>query len=108
MASVYSVAFIEAILDDTTPTVEYEVPDGFVAVLRCADFYSADIILPQNVNMYSISTSTIWWVTTATEPPFSQHAQWRGRQVFEAGLGFGVAAEEGTWGVRLSGYLLTA
>jgi hypothetical protein len=106
MARIYSTAFIEAVLDDTTPTVEYEVPTGLVAILRSADFYTTGIILPQNIHMYSPSSSTIWWVSTVTEPPLAQHVQWRGRQVFEEGLGFGVAAEEGTWGVRLSGYLL--
>jgi hypothetical protein len=98
---VYSTQFI-AWSDETNPPA-FEVPTGYVLVLR-------------DIDVVSGGGSIINWEAGATPgskiaggqftvESIIQHQQWRGRQVFNAGE-FIYFASDGATDGRVSGYLL--
>lgn len=108
MAGVYSTAFISADLTPVTPSATYTCPAGFVVVVRSIDAFITGLLGPANMIVFDAGTGVTWWQALASPPPIQQSFSWRGRQVFEAGVGFTALRGDGTWGVRISGYLLVA
>lgn len=106
--NVYSQMFGAGDLDDSLPPLDFPTPSGFVAVLRDIDIFT---VLGIDINEFLVTdtvTGSTFWSAIATPPPLNQSFQWRGRQVFPYGTGFTFQAAQGTWGYRVSGYLLTA
>jgi hypothetical protein len=104
MAAVYSARLIyEAGLSSSAA---FTCPDGMVMVVRDIDvFVGAELALP-SIQATEASDGT-FWIAVGTIGEASSF-QWQGRQVFPAGSTLVMIAENGTWDVRVSGYLLTA
>lgn len=83
----------------------YVVPAGKIAVLRDLDLISlaAGATVSFLVDFAS-SSPYVSFQSTAVLTSFT----WRGRQVYVAGDSIALQINSGTWGYRLSGYLLTA
>lgn len=107
MPAVYSTMLGAGELTDSDPPLDFPCPDGFTMVVRDMDMFT---VLGIDINEFLVSdtvTSQVFWSLIATPPPLNQTFQWRGRQVFPVGTGFTLQAAQGTWGYRVSGYLLT-
>lgn len=102
MAIIYSHRFIAWASEATPPG--YQVPAGYVAVVRDADVYSGggSII---NYQMF-INGVAKFWAGQFTVEAVAQVAQWRGRQVLKAGEILGFTAN-GALDGSISGYLLS-
>lgn len=105
MPSVYSTLFYGALASSAGTTVAYTVPVGKVAILRDADIVAAGA--GAGVFLQEGTTPVTFYFTGA--PTGFQWYEWRGRQVFDAGMTIVVGRFDAqTYGVRLSGYLLDA
>lgn len=104
MPNVYSDRFLEELGLNGTAT--YTVPAGLVAIVRDIDAYAAG---PLSSNAHLRFTGylgeTLWFFVVSAQQQAS--GQWRGRQVFRSGEGFGIVTDS-AFDVRVSGYLLTA
>jgi hypothetical protein len=87
-------------------TLDYEVPSGFVAVLRDVDVYaSVDAFSgPAHLRVLNIENGTIWLTQIDTDT--SGSAQWRGRQVFNPTERIRFLTDA-PYDITASGYLLT-
>lgn len=98
---VYSTRFL-AWSSETTPG-PYEVPAGYVLVLRDLDVYSGGgAIISWKLSVNDVATITGGQFTDESIP---QTATWRGRQVLQAGEFLTFASDGATDGLA-SGYLL--
>lgn len=100
--TVYSTRFLAWAADESPPA--YEVPEGFIAIVRDADVWSGGGAM---IN-YQLSVNGIakFWAGQFTIESIAQVGQWRGRQVVNAGE-FLVFASDGALDGMISGYLLT-
>lgn len=105
MASIYSTLFVEA--NAVNVLAEYDVPDGFVAVIRdiCMLLYGS----PSDTAAYVFNGTDTGVVTYALHTDPFQAVHWEGRQVFPTGSRI-IAQAQGPAQVslRVSGYLLAA
>lgn len=103
MAAVYSTRFI--LVDNLDGEAFYDVPEGFVAVIREVDF-----ILPPTISesaVYIGVETAVFFVMTATATETYTPAQWRGRVVANAGESIGVSGNASA-GCYVGGYLLSS
>lgn len=100
--AVYSTRFLGWAASSTPPA--YEVPTGYVAVVRDVDVYSGGgAMINWKLSINEVATFAAGQFTIEA---LAQVAQWRGRQVLNAGEVLVFAADGATDGV-ISGYLLT-
>jgi hypothetical protein len=103
MARVYSTRFFTHAL--LSGAVSYEVPAGFLAVLRDVIFASTGgdastcVLIGPSAQQLLVASSS----GSADEPAFT----WSGRQVWNAGEVIGVEAFDPGWNIMVSGYLLS-
>lgn len=102
MAVIYSTRFL-AWSDDETPA-PYTVPTGYVAVVRDVDVWSGGGAMI-NVQL-AVNAVAKFWAAQFTVESIAQVAQWRGRQVLQAGEDLVFSADGATDGL-VSGYLLS-
>lgn len=102
MANVYSQRFLAWAADESPPP--FEVPTGYVAVVRDADIYSGGGAIINWV--LSVNTIAHFAAGEFTIEAVAQTAQWRGRQVLNPGE-FLVFASDGATDGMVSGYLLS-
>lgn len=87
---------------DTSP-LAFEVPTGYVAIVRDLDVYSGGgIITDWKLSVNGVATFAAGEFTIESLP---QTAQWRGRQVLNAGELLVFQSDNSTDGL-VSGYLL--
>jgi hypothetical protein len=102
--TVYSTLFYSGITSDSAPV--YEVPDGFVAVLR-------DVLMndPSESGTYGVVTGDDGVVAAGGTWPTTETAAfeiiWTGNQVFNAGDHMWASSDSSAATARLSGFLLT-
>lgn len=99
---VYSTRFLAWAATETPPA--YTVPDGYVAVVRDIDVYSGGGAMINWV--CSVNEIAHFAAGQFTIEALAQTAQWRGRQILNAGE-FLVFASDGALDGMISGYLLT-
>jgi hypothetical protein len=111
MAPVYSTLLWDGYVS-TSDTVNYEVPEGYRAVVRDVVGYPPSFhnIAPQGLTLqrYSTSSPILVWGTGYIQP--GRHYHWEGRQVVNALdiiVGVTAATSEQPWALAISGYLLT-
>jgi len=102
VANVYSQRFLAWAADESPPP--FEVPTGYVAVVRDADIYSGGGAIINWV--LSVNTIAHFAAGEFTIEAVAQTAQWRGRQVLNPGE-FLVFASDGATDGMVSGYLLS-
>lgn len=101
MSNVYSTRFLGFHEEETPPA--YEVPTGYVVVVRDLDVYSAGGVIANwslSVNGVGIFAAGAFNITAT-----AQTATWRGRQILMPGELLVFAADEALDGL-CSGYLL--
>lgn len=108
MTDVYSTVLASGIITDTDPPVDTPCPAGFVMVVRDIDITTNTGIFVNEFVVYDTTLGNTIWLAVASPPPLLQWFGFRGRQVFPVGTGFSLQSTQGTWGYRVSGYLLTA
>lgn len=101
MSNVYSTRALAWSADESPPP--YEVPTGYVFVVRDADIYSGGGALINWV--LSVNTVAHFAAGQFTIEALAQTAEWRGRQVLNPGE-FLVFASDGPTDGMVSGYLL--
>lgn len=102
LINVYSTRFI-AWSTSTIPPA-YKVPSGYIAIVRDIDVYSGG---GQIINwVASVNLVAHFAAGQFTIEALAQTAQWRGRQVLEAGEDLVFASDGPTDGL-ISGYLLS-
>jgi hypothetical protein len=100
--AVYSTRFLAWAADESPPP--YEVPTGYVAIVRDIDIYSGGgAMINWQVAVNGIAKFAAGQFTILA---LAQTAQWRGRQVVRAGE-FLVVSADGAIDGMVSGYLLT-
>lgn len=105
MAAIYSTRFLQQV--GASLDFFYEVPTGFVAVLRCVDVYQGAVLSSNSLYLQGALAQTIHkWTGGDDQDVISQ---WTGRQVFSEGETITMHNVGGfDWDYTLSGYLLTA
>lgn len=99
--AVYSTRLLAWAADETP--APFEVPTGYTCVVRDADVWSGGGAM---INFQlAVNTIAKFWATQFTVESIAQSAQWRGRQVLNAGE-FLVASSDGPTDGMVSGYLL--
>lgn len=107
MADVYSVRFFEDVGLSPGSYLAYTVPDGYVAILRDIDAYSSAGVSDAEIYVEGHLGQTIFYGNVAATS--KSNAQWRGRQVLQAGETITITVGASTdWDVTISGYLLVA
>ena len=102
MGAVYSTRFLAWAADESPPA--YTVPDGYVAVVRDLDVWSGGGAM---INwQLAVNEIAKFAAGQFTIESLAQTAQWRGRQVLNAGE-FLVFSSDGALDGMISGYLLT-
>lgn len=102
MANVYSERFLAWAADETPPS--YGVPEGYVAIVRCADVWSGGGAM---INFQlAVNLVAKFWAGQFTIESIAQVAQWRGRQVVLPGE-YLTFASDGALDGMVSGYLLS-
>jgi hypothetical protein len=102
MAEIYSTRAAAGVIAAGATTVVYTVPAGTVFVLRCVDVVSTGAAGSELALELTGVATPIFYTSTAV----SQHFQWTGRQVFNAGDTITLATAGGAWSFMLSGYSL--
>lgn len=108
MANVYSTCFYRGVIP-TASTVLYTVPTGFVAIVRDITVYNAMATSRKGLTGWLIQDDNAnpIYATLATSPSNLTTYQWQGREVLTAGQTVVGLAYDGSWKVRVNGYLLT-
>jgi hypothetical protein len=105
VSRVYSTLFFHGVAPSPTPEIVYEVPDGYLAILRDVDMVSNSATATY-MKISELVADLDVLVLQVPAIPAPAGAQWTGRQVFTPGMQIGGYANGDLVVIRLGGYLL--